>query len=570
MPKHIIIDEEAVIKDYTSSVVSVDTLATKYHVGKIRIREILNRNNVIRRKRGGQNIDKSYKLSDWKIRKYPEHKTCHYVAVAKNDPSFKTLDYMNNAGTLTNYISKKLGITIPSLYERREYYKLTGDYWWEQYFTIEKVPNGKMKRCPICGWKTTDVENKAGSFCNHITTVHDISPEDYLKEHPKDKKYFAKEAKKKERIELLKNKNNFVLCPICNEKLRILNETHLKNKHGLSVREFKEKYPDAKITSETTHKKLLVGIAKGNMNVSKRRFISKYEKEIQDFLTSKGIEFNANRQILGGQEIDILIKDKKIGIEFDGLYWHCEEKKKHRYHLNKTKMCNAHGYGLIHIFEDEYVNNKELVLKKLSHILGCDGGLPKIPGRKIIVTEIYKHNAEEFLNKYHIQGFLPSTLYLGGYYNGELVSVMTFRKGNMRNPNWELVRFATNDQYIYQGIGSKMFSYFVKTYSPDIVVSFADRRWTIDKTNNLYTKLGFFLENETNPSYSYFNKNMGPKRFHKFNFRRETLAKKYGLPLTMGETEMAKALGYTRIWDCGLFKYVWRRKEEIVDVVDET
>ena len=178
MPKRIIIDEEAVIKDYTSSIVSVDTLATKYHVGKIRIREILKRNDIIRRKRGGQNIDKSYKISDWKIRKYPERKTCHYVAVAKNDPSFKTLDYMNNAGTLTNYISKKLGITIPSLYERREYYKLTGDYWWEQYFTIEKVPNEKTKRFPICGWKTTDIENKAGSFCNHITTVHDISPED--------------------------------------------------------------------------------------------------------------------------------------------------------------------------------------------------------------------------------------------------------------------------------------------------------------------------------------------------------------------------------------------------------
>ena len=26
----------------------------------------------------------------------------------------------------------------------------------------------------------------------------------------------------------------------------------------------------------------------------------------------------------------------------------------------------------------------------------------------------------------------------------------------------------------------------------------------------------------------------------------------------MTETEMAKALGYDRIWDCGLFKYVWK------------
>jgi len=28
----------------------------------------------------------------------------------------------------------------------------------------------------------------------------------------------------------------------------------------------------------------------------------------------------------------------------------------------------------------------------------------------------------------------------------------------------------------------------------------------------------------------------------------------------MTETEMAKALGYDRIWDCGLIKYVWKKE----------
>ena len=29
-------------------------------------------------------------------------------------------------------------------------------------------------------------------------------------------------------------------------------------------------------------------------------------------------------------------------------------------------------------------------------------------------------------------------------------------------------------------------------------------------------------------------------------------------------TEMAKTLGYSKIWDCGLLKYVWTRKEDSV------
>ena len=39
------------------------------------------------------------------------------------------------------------------------------------------------------------------------------------------------------------------------------------------------------------------------------------------------------------------------------------------------------------------------------------------------------------------------------------------------------------------------------------------------------------------------------------------LHKKYDFPMTMTELEMAKELGYDRIWDCGLFKYVWRKEE---------
>lgn len=29
----------------------------------------------------------------------------------------------------------------------------------------------------------------------------------------------------------------------------------------------------------------------------------------------------------------------------------------------------------------------------------------------------------------------------------------------------------------------------------------------------------------------------------------------------MTETEMVKKLGYDRIWDCGLIKYVWEKPE---------
>jgi hypothetical protein len=140
---------------------------------------------------------------------------------------------------------------------------------------------------------------------------------------------------------------------------------------------------------------------------------------------------------------------------------------------------------------------------------------------------------------------------------------MALKNGNVTNNGWELVRFATDSSYIYQGVASKMFTYFIRHYDPDAVVSFADRRWTPWGDNNLYTKLGFELDKITKPDYRYYNEKVDKyKRFHKMSMCKVILHKKYGLPMTMTEIEMARELGYDRIWDCGLFKYVWRKGEQ--------
>ena len=115
---------------------------------------------------------------------------------------------------------------------------------------------------------------------------------------------------------------------------------------------------------------------------------------------------------------------------------------------------------------------------------------------------------------------------------------------------------ATKINYLCHGVCGKLFKVFVDTYTPIEVKSFADRRWTLNADNNLYTALGFKLEDTLKPDYRYV---VGLKRLHKFNFRKSILHKKYGLPLTMTESEMCQTLGFDKIWDCGLFKYVWRR-----------
>ena len=556
---------EELINDYKSGM-SIYDVCEKYHVGKLKVKKILSDNGVELRKKGKQPMDKSsFVVADYRVKKYKEHEGFHYVAVDKNNGT-KYKDHMNNAGLLTTHIEKVYHVKVPTLYDRRKYYMETGNYWWEQWFDIVEEKDVEYSvKCPYCDWGTNDIGNKSGAFTHHLTSVHHMTVKEHLERHPEDYNYFKKQSILIEKEKRLEDPNNYVVCPICSKKMPKITYSHLRNVHNIGMGEFKKLYPDARVMSNDMIEQAQRDMKLGNLVVSKKRFVSSYEREIGDFISSLGVEHYANRQILIGREIDILVPNVNIGFEFDGLKWHTEffGRKGHKYHIDKTLQCNEKGYGLIHIFEDEYVEHKDIVLAKIKHILGKDSGLPKIPGRKIVVKEILSNDAKEFLNTFHIQGFYKSTVYLGGFYEDKLVAVMALKNGNIKNNGWELVRFATDNNYVYQGVASKMFTYFIRHYEPDAVVSFADRRWTPWGNNNLYTKLGFMLESITKPDYRYYNEKVHKyKRVHKMSMCKTILNKKYGFPMTMTELEMTRELGYDRIWDCGLFKYVWRKEEQ--------
>ena len=323
-----------------------------------------------------------------------------------------------------------------------------------------------------------------------------------------------------------------------------------------------EKFGITDLVSKAFHERQSAIAIEGNKAI-KHSYSSADEKEIGEFITSLGFEWHTDRQILNGQELDIYIPAKNLAIEYNGNLWHSEQYgKKKTYHLHKLEKCNNVGINLIQIFEDEFALKKDIVFSKLKRILNCDNDATKIMARKCLVSNITKEEAEAFLNNNHIQGFVNSSIYMGAFYENRLIAVMSFIEET--KGHWNLSRFATLQNTICQGVASKMFTHFIRENDPVEVKSFADRRWTLNATENLYTKLGFELAEITRPEYRYYNPKVDRyMRFHKFGFRKQLLAKRYNLPIEMTESEMTKALGYTRIWDCGLFKYVWKKENNI-------
>jgi hypothetical protein len=490
-----------------------------------------------------------------------------YVAICKNTgKEFK--DYKNSSGILTTYLKDNFSEIIhPTNYQKRNYKSTTGHYWHEKYFDIieKNYIKKREKKSSYCNWVTVDVENKSGMYLTHINKEHNISIEEHLKYFPEDKNYFKVSIKKIKKEKILNSfKENYVICKICGKKLKYLTNSHLKT-HNITTTDYKLKFPTESIISNK-YKKHLQHKYEKDLKFCSNNFSSSAQLKIQKFLEDNNVicEKN-NKKLLNGIEIDILADNYKIGIEYNGNFYHTENggKKNRLYHLNKTLLMNEKEYFLIHIFEDEWEDKKELIKNKLLHIFDKAIYNQKIYARNCIIQEINFDEKNIFLNQYHIQGEDRSNVHLGAFYNNELISIMTFdnkRKmnGGTNLNEYELKRFCSTNKYLIIGIAGKLLSYFIKNYNPKKIISFADRRWTLDANNNLYTKLNFKLTKILSPDYSYYNPKIHRlKRFHKFSFGKSSLKKKYPEIYNDNKTEweMMQELGYDRIWDCGKFRY---------------
>ena len=288
--------------------------------------------------------------------------------------------------------------------------------------------------------------------------------------------------------------------------------------------------------------------------------VSNGEDEIEEFIRSLGfLVVKKDRTILDGKEIDIFIPEKKVGFEFDGLYWHSNEYKNDNYHLLKTMAAEDAGIRLVHIFEDEWYFKKEIVKSMISNILGKTER--KIYARKCKIQEVGRFEKKLFLDKNHIQGDVVTNINIGLYYEGELVSLMCFGKRRVNlgkkaanEGEYELLRFCNLLNTSVIGGASKLFKYFIENKAPEYIISYCDRRYSV---GNMYEKIGLTKSHISKPNYFYVQ---GVNRENRFKFRKSELVKD-GYDPDKSEREIMKERNIPRIYDCGNIVYEWKKPE---------
>lgn len=292
------------------------------------------------------------------------------------------------------------------------------------------------------------------------------------------------------------------------------------------------------------------------MHVSQRNgcpscshIISKAQISLEEFISSLGVNTVRNFRLSNKSEIDVYCPDLKLGFEYNGLYWHSDVFKPRTYHFDKTNQATSDGIRIIHIFEDEWVDENEKCKAFVRNLLGKE--TEKYNARDCSVSTIPWSIAKPFLDEHHLQSSgATATISYGLHYKSQLIAVMCFTDKTVSGTEIELIRFASKG--VVRGGFSKLLKAFkVSNTKYSSIVSFSENRWS---EGNVYSKNGFTFVGNTDISYWWAK---AGKRYHKRGFQHQHLKTKFeNYDPNKTESENCRANGYHRVWDCGKAK--WR------------
>lgn len=461
-------------------------------------------------------------------------------------------------GKLFKHSAKQSGSLVK--YSKNVLGKLYDSEDWELIDTpiIEK----ENWNCPLCEWSTVDINNNSGWIGTHLKKTHSLEIHEFCDQFPRYKELWTMYWIHKAREDELLNADSKIICEICGEGLKKITNTHLQ-KHGITTDEYREQFNTQKLSSITTRKKLQT-LYHNNEKLLDTTFTSNGQSEINDYIKSLGFETRLRRKNF--VELDIFIESKNIAIEYNGLYWHSElhGDKSSTYHLNKTEYCEKNGIHLIHIFEDEWRDSRDLIKSRLNNILGVNQN--RIFARKCEIKVVVNKEKSKFLEGNHLQGSDNSSIRIGLYHENKLVSIMTFRKPlvsmghkNTSTNTIELSRFCSTLNTNVIGGANKLFKYFITNYPEyNNIITYADRRWASTNSNTLYDTLGFTRIGMSKPNYWYMKRHKD--RVSRFNYTKHKILVNFPTAdPNLSEWENMRKLNFDRIWDCGTIKYKFEK-----------
>ena len=169
--------------------------------------------------------------------------------------------------------------------------------------------------------------------------------------------------------------------------------------------------------------------------------------------------------------------------------------------------------------------------------------------------EVSAKDVKEFIDKYHLHGFLPASKYYALYNKDEIVQVMTVK---IFNDYVEISRLVSKSGCLVIGGFQKLLKNMIRQLNPAKIISYAYRDITPDYKDSVYFKAGFTFDGYTNPGLFFYVKKdfttpngtfLKEGVYSRIKFQSHKLFKDFGF------TEPLKSYGIYKVYDSGNLKF---------------
>lgn len=311
-----------------------------------------------------------------------------------------------------------------------------------------------------------------------------------------------------------------------------------------------------------------------------KRYQMRLTEMVQALVPGSTVLSDDHTVLPSGKELDIVVPDHHLAIEFNDIFSHSEQAvferhakpRPHSYHAHKTREAREQGYQLVHVWEDDWLHRRELVLRALAHRLHAVDRLPdvlpdinplacqRLYARNLTARRVHGGIARRFWQDNHLQGPVHCTVNIGLYdQNNVLRALLGVGRKNhgsrvsLPAGTWDIQRYATLGVIV--GGFTKLLAHAETLVPVDTWTSWSDNDIS---DGGMYQAAGFTVDKRQAPSYSYVGRKTKWERVHRSTYTKQRFINDPDLTYQSGQTEHEAALTNKlyRIYDAGKTRWV--------------
>lgn len=311
-----------------------------------------------------------------------------------------------------------------------------------------------------------------------------------------------------------------------------------------------------------------------------KRYQMRLTEMVQALVPGSTVLSDDHTILPSGKELDIVVPDHHLAIEFNDIFSHSEQAvferrakpRPHSYHANKTREASSQGYQLIHVWEDDWLHRHDLVLRALAHRLHTVDRLPdvlpdinplacqRLYARNLTARRVHGGVARRFWQDNHLQGPVHCTVNVGLYdQDGVLRALLGVGRKNhgsrvsLPTGTWDIQRYTTLGVIV--GGFTKLLAHAETLVHVDTWTSWSDNDIS---DGGMYRAAGFTVDKRQAPSYSYVGRKTKWERVHRSTYTKQRFINDPDLTYQSGQTEHEAALANKlyRIYDAGKTRWV--------------